>query len=283
MRLAIVFVRLGNRLINVHDVMSEDSPKPFFRPGKFILLLLLGVLVFAVTLVIRMPVGWAWHQVSGQVDLPPQVQVRQVSGSVWSGAAKVQLAGFPARLQWQLDWPSLTDLTLPIAFSVSSSQSRLQGVATGGWPGHFEVMAGGLVTVAEFKDLIRQSGGAMIEGKVAIEHLNLRWAEDRLQHAEGVGRWDGGMVTWPMGNQTGQARFPPMQANLDTVEGGVALDILEQGGDGPAADASILWNGMMEIRVYKRMVDLAQQPWSGNSKPSDVVFRVKQPLLPGGL
>lgn len=277
-----VFVRLGNRLLNVHDVMSDDSSKSFFRPGKLVLLLLLGVLVFTVTFAIRMPVGWAWHQVSGQIDLPPQVQVQQVSGSVWGSAAKLHLAGFPARLQWQLDWPSFTDLTLPIAFSVSSSQSRLQGVTTVGWPGNFEVSAGGVVTVEEFKDLIRQSGGAMIEGVVAIDHLNLRWADERLQHAEGLGRWDGGMVTWPMGSQTGQARFPPMQANLNTVDGGVALDIWEQGGDGPAADASILWNGMMEIRVYKRMVDLAQQPWSGNSKPSDVVFRVKQPLLPGG-
>jgi len=283
MRLAIVFVRLGNRLTNVHDAMSEDTPKPFFRPGKFILLLLLGLFVFAVTLVIRMPIGWAWHQVSGQIDLPPQVQVRQMSGSLWGGAAKVHLAGFPARLQWQLDWPSFTDLTLPLAFTVSSPQSRLKGMASASLAGNFEVEADGIVTVAEFKDLIRQSGGAMIDGKVVIDRLKLRWADERLQHAQGLGRWDGGLVTWPMGNQTGQAQFPPMQANLDTVEGGVALDISEQGGDGPAADASILWDGMMEIRVYKRMVDLAQQPWSENSSPSDVVFRVKQPLLPGGL
>ncbi|MBZ0334024.1 type II secretion system protein N [Marinobacter sp. AL4B] len=263
--------------------MSEDSPKPFFRPGKFFLLLLLGVLVFAVTLVVRMPIGWAWHQVSGQIDLPPQVQVRQVSGRLWDGAAKVHLSGFPARLQWHLNWPSFTDLTLPLEFTVSSSQSRLQGLARASWTGNLDVMAEGIVTVAEFKDLIRQSGGAMIEGKVAIDHLNLRWANERLQHAEGIGRWGGGLVVWPMGNQTGQAQFPPMQASLDTVDGGVAFDISEQGGDGPAADARILWNGMMEIRVYKRMVDLAQQPWSENSSPSDVVFRVKQPLLPGGL
>ncbi|MFV8571432.1 type II secretion system protein N [Marinobacter sp. SBS5] len=263
--------------------MSEIPQKPFFRPSKFILLVLLGFLVFAVTLVVRVPVGWVWHQVSDQIDLPPQVQIRQLSGTLWSGAAKVHLAGFPARVQWQLDWPSVAELKLPIEFSVSSSQSRVEGIATGGWPGSFEVAANGIVTVAEFKDLIRQSGGAMIEGKVSIDRLNMSWADDRLQHADGLGRWDGGLVTWPMGNQTGQAQFPPMQANLDTVEGGVALDISEQGGGGPAADASILWDGMMEIRVYKRMVDLAQQPWSENASPSDVVFRVKQPLLPGGL
>ncbi|WP_323752691.1 type II secretion system protein N [Marinobacter sp.] len=262
--------------------MSDIPSKPFFRPGKFILLLLLGVFVFAVTLVVRVPVGWVWHQASDHVDLPPQIQVRQLSGTLWGGAAKVHLAGFPTRVQWQLDWPSFTNMNLPVEFSVSSAQSRVDGVVTGGWPGSFDVAASGVVAVAEFEDLIRQSGGAMIDGKVSIDYLKIRWADERLHHAEGMGRWDGGLVTWPMGNQTGQAQFPPMQAKLDTVEGGVALDVAEQGGDGPAADANILWDGMMEIRVYKRMVDLAQQPWSEGARPGDVVFRVKQPLLPGG-
>lgn len=263
--------------------MSESPSKSFFGPGKFVLLLLLGLLVFGVMLVVRVPVGWVWHQLSDRVELPPQVQVRQMSGTLWGGAAGVIVGGFPARVQWQFAWPSVTELALPIEFSVSSSQSRVEGVATAGWPGNFEVSANGIVAVSEFEDLIRQSGGAMIEGEVTIDRLKLAWAEERLQLAEGLGRWNGGTVSWPMGNQTGQAQFPPMQANLDTVDGGVALDIAEQGGDGPAADASILWDGMMEIRVYKRMVDLAQQPWPDNARPGDVVFRVRQPLLPGGL
>ena len=247
------------------------------------MLLLLGLLVFGVMLAVRVPVGWVWHQLSDQVPLPPQVQVRQVSGTLWGGAAGVVVGGFPARVHWQFSWPSFTELALPIEFSVSSSQSRLEGVATAGWPGNFEVSANGTVEVSEFEGLIRQSGGAMIEGEVSIDRLNLAWSDDRLKNAQGLGRWNGGMVSWPMGNQTGRAQFPPMQANLDTVDGGIALDISEQGGDGPAADASILWDGMMEICVYKRMVDLAQQPWPDTARPGDVVFRVRQPLLPGGL
>jgi general secretion pathway protein N len=39
---------------------------------------------------------------------------------------------------------------------------------------------------------------------------------------------------------------------------------------------------MMEIRVFKRMVDLAGQDWSNSAGPDDVVFRVRQPLIPGG-
>jgi len=276
------FVRLGYPFINVQNSMTEPQAKPFLRPAKILLMLLLGLLVYGVVLVLWVPAGWVWHQASRYVQLPPQVVVQQVSGRLWDGAAGVVVAGFPARVQWTLGWPSLTGLELPIGISLASSQSRVEGTASIGWPGNLDVTARGRIAVEEFEDLIRQSGGAMIEGDVSIDRLRLVFADNRLQQADGVGRWNGGLVTWPMGNQTGQAEFPPMQANVDTTEGGVALTVSEQGGDGPAADASILWDGMMELRVYKRMVDLAQQPWPDSARPGDVVFRVRQPILPGG-
>ncbi|MBE0486751.1 type II secretion system protein N [Marinobacter sp.] len=263
--------------------MTESRPKPFLRPGKVLLLLALGLIVYGVVLVLWVPAGWVWHQASRYVQLPPQVEVRQVSGRLWDGAAGVVVAGFPARMHWQLGWPTISGLQLPVGFSLASSQSRVEGAASIGWPGRLDVTARGQIAVAEFEDLIRQSGGAMIDGLVNIDRLQLVWDGNRLQRADGLGRWDGGLVTWPMGSQTGQATFPPMQANLNTTDGGVALTVIEQGADGPAADASVLWNGMMEVRVYKRMVDLAQQPWPDTARPGDVVFRVRQPLLPGGL
>lgn len=263
--------------------MTESTPKSFLRPGKVFLLVLAGVIIYLVALVILVPAGWLWHQASAHISLPPQVQVQQVSGTVWSGAAGVVIAGFPVRASWDLGWPSLTALELPVALTVASSRSALNGNLTVGWPAKVNFRANGRVTVAEFEDLIRQSGGAMIEGEVLVDRLQVSLNDNRLTEASGFGRWDGGPVSWPMGNQTGQANFPPMEAQLDTTDGGLALVVSEQGGEGPAADATILWNGTMELRVYKRMVDLAEQPWSGSAQPGDVIFRVRQPLLPGGL
>jgi general secretion pathway protein N len=70
---------------------------------------------------------------------------------------------------------------------------------------------------------------------------------------------------------------------LDSVQGGIQLLVAEEGGDGPAAAAEIQWTGMLDLRVYKRMVDLAGQPWPDSAAPDDVIFRVRQPLIPGGL
>ena len=60
--------------------MSEPATKSFLRPGKLVLLGLLALLVYAVALLVWVPAGWVWQQVSGQVSLPEQVEVRQVSG-----------------------------------------------------------------------------------------------------------------------------------------------------------------------------------------------------------
>lgn len=261
--------------------MSDAETKSFLRPGKVILLGVLALLVYLTTLLVWVPAGWVWQQASTRVSLPSEVEVRQVSGRLWDGAAGLIVAGYPLRVDWRLGWPSLTQLSLPVDFSLASSQSSIDGDVTIGWPDNAELNARGRVVVSEFSELIRRSGGAMIEGNVTIDRLNLVWADNRITRVDGLGRWAGGQVSWPMGNQTGQARFPPMQANLDTTQGGVALTVAEQSGNGPAASASILWDGMMEVRVYKRMVDLAGQPWPDSASPDDVVFRVRQPLLPG--
>lgn len=263
--------------------MSDTGTKSFFRPGKLLLLFLSGALVYLVALVILVPAGWVWQQASSHLNLPPRVQVRQVSGKLWDGAAGVVVAGYPLRVDWALGWPSLGEVTLPVDIELDTAQSSLQGDLTLGWPLSAALDASGHIGVAEFRELVRKSRGAMIEGDVNIERLQLAWEDDRITRADGLATWPGGRVTWPMGDQTGSADFPPMQARLDTVRGGVELKIAEQGGDGPAGQANLLWNGMMEIRVYKRMMDLAGQPWSDSASPDDVVFRVRQPLIPGGL
>ena len=261
--------------------MSDSETKSFIRPGKILLLVVLAALVYFAALAVWVPAGWLWQQVSGRASLPPQVVVQQVSGRVWDGAASLVVAGHPVRLDWTLDWPSLTALALPVQIDLTSSRSSLTGRGRIGWPDRGVMNFRGRIGVAEFEDLIRRNGGAVIEGDVVIERLNLQWVGQRIVSASGIGLWDGGLVTWPMGNQTGQADFPPMEAILDSSQGGVELTVSEQGGDGPAAGASISWKGMMKVRVYKRMVDLAGQPWPDTARPGDIIFQVRQKLLPG--
>lgn len=245
------------------------------------MLTLAGVLIYLIALVVFVPVGWLWQQARSYVPLPQEIQVQQVTGHFWEGAAGVDVVGYPVHLSWSLGSPSLLSLSLPVEFSLATSGSRISGNGVVNSSGDGEVSASGVIDVSEFRSLIEQAGGALIDGSVRIDRLNLAWQEQRLTKADGLGTWDGGLVSWPMGNTRGRADFPPMRATLDSTSNGVSLEVAAQQGDGPAADAEIRWTGMMDLRVYKRMVDLAGQPWSESASPGDVVFRVRQPLIPG--
>ena len=109
--------------------MSESPTKAFLRPGKVFLLVLAGVLIYVGALVALVPAGWLWQQVQDQAALPSEVQVRQVTGKLWSGVAGLSVAGFPVRAEWALGAPSLSNLALPIDFSLSTAASSVQGDA----------------------------------------------------------------------------------------------------------------------------------------------------------
>lgn len=262
--------------------MNESPGQAFLRPGKVFLLVLLGAFVYVGAVITLVPAGWLWQQLQGRVSLPPEIQVQQFAGQLWNGVARLSVAGFPVRAEWDLGLPSLSALALPVDFSLATAGSTVQGDALVSWRGSGEVHAGGIIGVSEFEPLIRRSGGAVIEGDVTIERLNLAWADQTITEMNGSGRWGGGEVTWPMGNSRGRADFPPMRATLDSDADGVTLVVSAEGGEGPAAVADIRWTGMMDLQVFKRMVDLAQQPWSGTARADDVVFRVRQRLIPPG-
>ncbi|OEY65121.1 type II secretion system protein N [Marinobacter sp. X15-166B] len=261
--------------------MRNTRHSAFLRPGKLVLVLLLALLVYAVALLMWLPAGWLWTQARFQLMLPPQLEVQQVTGTLWAGAAGVRFAGHPVQLTWQMGWPSAVQV--PVDIRARSAQSILTGQVRVGWPLSVALQARGQIHVADFEPLIRQSGGALLAGDVTIDRLHLQWADHRLQQAQGSARWPGGAVSWPMGDRRQTAEFPPMAMTLQQNARGLALQVLQQGRQAPAADATILANGTLDLQVYKRLIDLAGQPWSGAANPDDVVFRVRQPLLPGGL
>lgn len=262
--------------------MTETSPSAFVRPGKVAFLVISGLLVYLVAVVIWVPAGWVWAQVAPKVTLPPQIVVEQVAGSLWSGAARLSVERRPVRVTWSLSWPDLADLRLPLDVTVESRHSRIAGDVSLRWPQAADISLRGQVHVPEFEDMIRASGGALLAGDIHIDRLQLAVNDSGIQSARGIGRWPGGHVSWPMGDQRQSARFPPMQATLSDRPDGVLLVISEEGVPDPAAEATLSFGGMMDIRVYRRMIDLAGQNWSSAAAPGDLVFQVRQSLVQGG-
>jgi hypothetical protein len=61
--------------------------------------------------------------------------------------------------------------------------------------------------------------------------------------------------------------------------GNVSLGLRDQEASFDFLSASIDEAGVAFIEVRRRLLDIADEPWSASSEETDVVFKVKKPLL----
>ena len=262
--------------------MTETPESPFLRPGKVVLLTLLGLIVYFVALVFWLPAGWVWYMARDSVALPPGVVVEQVSGQLWEGAMQARVLGHSLQVGWHIDGLLDDGAYLPVGWQLRTPQSSLQGEVRLTGINAMELSANGYVDISEFSREIQRSGGAMIEGDVNVDSLSLAMADGSLAQLNGRASWPGGRVTWPMNGATQSAVLPPMRAHVDEKQGRIDLQISSAESTEPTISANIQPDGMMQIQMFKRMLDLVNQPWSGNAAPGDVVFSVRQRLMPAG-
>ncbi|BES72016.1 hypothetical protein RE428_30340 [Marinobacter nanhaiticus D15-8W] len=262
--------------------MTETPESPFLRPGKVVLLTLLGLVVYVVALVFWIPAGWVWHMARDSVPLPPGIAVEQVSGQLWNGAVQAQVLGHSLQVGWHIEGLMDDGAYLPVGLRLQTPQSSLKGKVRLTGINAMELSADGHINISEFSREIQRSGGAMIEGDVNVDALSLAMADGSLARLNGRASWPGGRVTWPMGGSTQSAVLPPMRARVDENQGRIDLEISSANSAEPAISANIQPDGMMQIQLFKRMLDLVNQPWSGNAAPGDVVFSVRQRVMPAG-
>ncbi|WP_148862300.1 type II secretion system protein N [Marinobacter fonticola] len=262
--------------------MTDTPESPFLRPGKVVLLTLLGLVVYLVALVFWIPAGWVWHLSRDSVPLPPGVAVEQVSGQLWNGALQARVMGHSLQVGWHIDGLIDEDAYLPVGWRVQTSKSSLQGEVRLTGVNAMALSADGHINISEFSREIQRSGGAMIEGNVNVNSLSLAMTDGSLTQLNGRASWPGGQVTWPMGGSTQSAVLPAMQASVDERQGRIDLQISSADSPDPVISANLQPDGMAQIQVFRRMLDLVNQPWSGNAAPGDVVFSVRQRVMPAG-
>lgn len=262
--------------------MSESSESPFLRPGKVVLLTLLGLLVYAMALVFWIPAGWIWHMSRDAVSLPPGVVIEQVSGQLWNGSVQAQVMGHSLQAGWHVDGVMSHGAMLPVSWQLRSSQSHLGGQLRLSGVDALDLTADGRISIPEFSREIQRNGGAMLEGDVTIDALSLVVRDGGLKALTGRASWPGGQVSWPVGGSRQSAILPPMRAQVADDQGRIDLQISRADSPDPVISANLQPDGMMQIQLFRRLLDLVNQPWSGNAAPGDVVFSVKQRVLPAG-
>lgn len=260
--------------------MRTKAPQFRMGPGKWIGLLLLALCAYLVALLVQLPAGWAWRWLAPQVDLPPGMSVTQVGGTVWQGAARVRWDNIPTRLTWSLQMRSLLQGQLPVNWTLESAQSRLQGVVLVLGQKHVVVNVHGQLYMPEFSRLVQAQGGANLVGSVTIRDLSLGWEGQGWSVASGEANWPGGLVTWPMGQTMQQTTMPPMQALLRRQGQVLTVSVSKTGDRQAAARVNLSPDGVVELLIYRHLLDLAGQSWPASVGPGAIVFRMRQKVLP---
>lgn len=253
--------------------------------GKIALLLLVALLVFSVTLLLTTPLSYLWARASAHVDLPPQVKIESLAGSVFAGAALLRLEQQPVRLSWSLAWPVLESgssglgLQIPLAWRLETRQSWFSGTSHLGWH-QARLQLKGRLHLAEIAKLVERSGGVQMAGDIFIDDLALDWRKGYWTAASGHANWPGGLVSWPAGADRQQAMMPPMVALLQKIDIGLEVSLLSAEASAVAAKARLLPGALLEVQIFRRLLDLAGQSWQGGAGPDEQIFKVSQPLMP---
>lgn len=262
--------------------MAEIPHTPFLRLRKIILLVILGLLVYAVSLLFWIPVGWIWHWTKPQVLVPQGLVIERVAGELWNGTVQVRTQGHSVQGSWHLNGLYDDGRWLPLNWQLQTMNSGLHGMASLTGSDNWQLSTQGHINIPEFNQEIRRSGGAVIEGDVRVESLRLAVSDNRVSALDGRATWPGGRVSWRIGDQLQEATLPAMEARLNDHSGKFGLEVSTATEQAPVVTATLESNGVARIEMYRRMLDLVNQPWAGNAAPGDVIFSIEQPLLGGG-
>lgn len=248
---------------------------------KTILLLTAFVFSLAIFLIATLPVSVLWNKgIAPYANLKPmQIEVKGLNGTIWDGQALLNVRRVPMLLNWQFDWSQLQGMALPLAVQLESGAGSLGATAQVGLTQQTLALYHlRLDLTALNPELKRQR--VTLDGDVFSSDFALVLADHKVESASGQLTWSGGDIAYPAGRQIHERTMPSFNVQIETLSSGeVELGVRDSGGRIDVIEASLEPSGVAMLRVRRRLLDLAQEPWSrGNSSEQDVVFKVKQNL-----
>lgn len=260
---------------------SEDAGRFRVGPVRGFLLVLLFVVTWLVALVVYLPAGWVWAQASRGIDLPEQVEVASVGGTLWSGTAVIRALGKPVSISWHLEPASAIYGFIPLEWEANTTGSRAEGSLTAVFEGRLRfLMREARIDLAEVTAMGGPLERVRVPGIMELESVFLVWDPDEgLVDARGRGQWPGGPVTWPMGGRTQQSNLPPLEGVLKQRDQGVVLSITDREQGITGVEATLDRDGYASLELRKHWIDLLGLDFAANAEPDEVVFNVRRRIL----
>lgn len=242
---------------------------------------LLAICAYVTFLVVELPADVVWRYARPHVPVESiPVEISSVHGRVWDGRGMLSYQGQPAELRWRLQ-PWRQFLGQPVlSLELNSMGSRVSMQSGISWGGVWDMAVQGQIDLIPFNSYFSRQG-ISLDGTVKISDLRVRWdtQEQALLAAQGLIQWSGGTIGYPVAGQTQRQQMPGLLGVIEQQDSGVSLNVKENMGSSPIIEATLQHNGQARLAVRRKLLDLAGAPWSTNSTPQDVVFRIQQKLF----
>ena len=248
---------------------------------KTIALFLVASLSYLLALVIYMPVSFAWQYAQNWLpknELP--VRVQQTNGTLWLGEALLQSRFLAGVMSWELDPLNFIsdDPIVRLNFRSDKVDLKTKGMING--TDLVRVDGDLKMDLSAINPMLKQHR-LDLSGVLDIRQLQTLIDTNSGQPKEikGLAKWEGGTVSYPLGRQVQTTDMPPLIGKFVQSGENIALDVSEEASGLLVMQAQLTPAGVVNIQIRKRLLDLAGAPWSGNSDPDDIVFKIQQKVI----
>lgn len=246
---------------------------------KILLFLLVGVISYTSFLIATLPASLVWKYVSPQLPLKAlQLDVKGVSGTVWKGAALLQSRGIEGVLGWDILFSGFLTGAIPVDLELKSNVGTLTTNVRMFSNGIELDDTKGDVNLLSLNSLLKKQR-VTLNGEFKIDRLTIGYFDGAVTAADGLFSWTGGRVEYPAGREIHGNEFPSFTGMLDQKLDITSLTIKDTESSVNAIEAVMDNTGIATLKVTRRLLDLANEPWPKNSSETDVVFKVRRKIL----
>lgn len=242
--------------------------------------LLLGFLVFIVTLAATTPLHFVWKYAEPYSRSLP-VNIQRVSGTLWHGQAQLQAPQIGAlELDWQLSPLALLAAQADLQLQVRGNGLELQTNAVLTASQQLTLTnARGSVSSALLEPMLRR-GRASLAGEFEVNALaaRIQLAEKRIDELDGQIIFSGGDVGFPVDGKPIQAQLPLLVGQLQSEQDKSVVNIETQEGL-PIGQAFLQQDGWGGVAIRRRFLDILGQRWPAEATEETVIFEVSQKIL----
>ncbi|HIG41637.1 MAG: type II secretion system protein N [bacterium] len=243
---------------------------------KVLLYFVAALLSFIIFMAVLTPAAVVWRLISDEVSIP-NLQVYQVSGTLWNGQAELKYRQFPiSSLHWEIDPLSLVYGDIELEFLISGDSHEFSGEALLGHSRVAIVNLRGTLGSRYINDVSR-SQGYTISGEFEVRDVNLATDFRLFNDAGGRVYWSGGRIVSLNEPGTRVWDLPSLEGDLDLVDSSVELLIHRE--QASVVDIRLKPDGWMSVTIKGRLLSLAKLPLPSATGMQDTVLEFEEKVF----